>query len=79
LKCGDSSRTVNGKYAVYASARQFIDVGNGGGIGRLHRQNGKSVVKDEKIIFGKVYHTIYELKTDLVQLNKTDKVGCIWC
>lgn len=58
---------VNGKYAVYTRPQDgFIDVGNGGGIGLGYIDNMENpVVKDEKIIFGKVYHTIYELKNGL--------------
>ncbi|MFD2603447.1 glycoside hydrolase family 130 protein [Flavobacterium suzhouense] len=55
---------VNGKYALYTRPQDgFIDVGNGGGIGLGYVDNMENpVVKDEEIIFGKVYHTIYELK-----------------
>lgn len=55
---------VNGKYALYTRPQDgFIDVGNGGGIGLGYVDNMENPdVKDEKIIFGKVYHTIYELK-----------------
>ena len=58
---------VNGKYAVYTRPQDgFIDVGNGGGIGLGYIDNMENpVVKEEKIIFGKVYHTIYELKNGL--------------
>lgn len=55
---------VNGKYGLYTRPQDgFIDIGGGGGIGfgyvddMLH-----PLVKDEKIINNKVYHTIYELK-----------------
>lgn len=67
---------VNGKYAVYTRPQDgFIDVGNGGGIGLGYIDNMENpVVKDEKIIFGKVYHTIYELKNGLGPAPiKTDK------
>lgn len=55
---------VNGKYALYTRPQDgFIDVGNGGGIGLGYVEDmANPVVKDEKIIFGKKYHTIYELK-----------------
>lgn len=55
---------VNGKYALYTRPQDgFIDVGNGGGIGLGYIEDMTNpVVKDEKIIFGKKYHTIYELK-----------------
>ncbi|PWB23726.1 glycosidase [Flavobacterium sp. HTF] len=55
---------INGKYALYTRPQDgFIDVGNGGGIGLGYVEDMTNpVVKDEKIIFGKKYHTIYELK-----------------
>ncbi|WDF62455.1 glycoside hydrolase family 130 protein [Flavobacterium sp. KACC 22763] len=58
---------VNGKYALYTRPQDgFIDVGSGGGIGLGYIEDMKNpVVKDEKIIFGKQYHTIYELKNGL--------------
>lgn len=58
---------VNGQYAIYTRPQDgFIDVGSGGGIGLGFIENMENpVVKDEKIIFGKVYHTIYELKNGL--------------
>ncbi|WP_084625977.1 glycoside hydrolase family 130 protein [Flavobacterium soli] len=58
---------VNGKYALYTRPQDgFIDVGNGGGIGLGYIDDmNNPVVNDEKIIFGKVYHTIYELKNGL--------------
>ncbi len=58
---------INGKYAVYTRPQDgFIDVGSGGGIGLGFIDSmEKPVVQDEKIIFGKVYHTIYELKNGL--------------
>lgn len=58
---------VNGKYAVYTRPQDgFIDVGNGGGIGLGYIKNMENpVVEDEKIIYGKTYHTIYELKNGL--------------
>lgn len=67
---------VNGKYAIYTRPQDgFIDVGNGGGIGLGYIDTMENpVVKDEKIIFGKVYHTIYELKNGLGPAPiKTDK------
>ena len=67
---------VNGKYAIYTRPQDgFIDVGNGGGIGLGYIDNMEHpVVKEEKIIFGKVYHTIYELKNGLGPAPiKTDK------
>jgi 4-O-beta-D-mannosyl-D-glucose phosphorylase len=58
---------VNGKYAVYTRPQDgFIDVGNGGGIGLGFIKNMENpIVEDEKIIYGKTYHTIYELKNGL--------------
>lgn len=58
---------VNGKYALYTRPQDgFIDVGAGGGIGLGYVEDMTNpVVKEEKIIFGKQYHTIYELKNGL--------------
>ncbi|MEC5165459.1 4-O-beta-D-mannosyl-D-glucose phosphorylase [Flavobacterium sp. PL11] len=58
---------VSGKYALYTRPQDgFIDVGNGGGIGLGYVQDMTNpIVKDEKIIFSKQYHTIYELKNGL--------------
>ena len=58
---------INGKYALYTRPQDgFIDVGSGGGIGLGFVEDMTNpVVKDEKIIFVKVYHTIYELKNGL--------------
>jgi 4-O-beta-D-mannosyl-D-glucose phosphorylase len=58
---------INGKYALYTRPQDgFIDVGSGGGIGLGYVDDMTNpVVKDEKIIFGKQYHTIYELKNGL--------------
>ncbi|MBP6759021.1 MAG: glycosidase [Flavobacterium sp.] len=58
---------VNGKYALYTRPQDgFIDVGSGGGIGLGYVDTMENpVVKDEQIIFGKQYHTIYELKNGL--------------
>lgn len=58
---------VNGKYALYTRPQDgFIDVGNGGGIGLGYIDDmNNPVVNEEKIIFGKIYHTIYELKNGL--------------
>jgi 4-O-beta-D-mannosyl-D-glucose phosphorylase len=58
---------VNGKYALYTRPQDgFIDVGNGGGIGLGYVSDmSNPVVEDEKIIYGKTYHTIYELKNGL--------------
>ncbi|MFB9076866.1 glycosidase [Flavobacterium procerum] len=58
---------INGKYALYTRPQDgFIDVGSGGGVGLGYVDDMTNpVVKDEKIIFGKQYHTIYELKNGL--------------
>ena len=58
---------VDGKYALYTRPQDgFIDVGSGGGIGLGYIDDmSNPVVKEEKIIFGKQYHTIYELKNGL--------------
>ena len=58
---------VDGKYALYTRPQDgFIDVGAGGGIGLGYVDDMTNpVVKEEKIIFGKQYHTIYELKNGL--------------
>lgn len=58
---------VNGKYALYTRPQDgFIDVGSGGGIGLgFVADMTNPVVQDEKIIYGKQYHTIYELKNGL--------------
>ncbi|MBO0321048.1 glycosidase [Muricauda sp. CAU 1633] len=55
---------VNGKYAIYTRPQDgFINVGSGGGIGLGYVDDmANPVVKDEKIINNKVYHTVYELK-----------------
>lgn len=67
---------VDGKYALYTRPQDgFIDVGSGGGIGLGYIDDmNNPVVNNEKIIFGKVYHTIYELKNGLGPAPiKTDK------
>ena len=58
---------IDGKYWLYTRPQDgFIDVGRGGGIGLGWVENMEnSVVKDEKIIYGKEYHTVYELKNGL--------------
>jgi 4-O-beta-D-mannosyl-D-glucose phosphorylase len=58
---------VNGKYALYTRPQDgFIDVGNGGGIGLGYIDDMTNpIVKEEKIIYGKQYHTVYELKNGL--------------
>ncbi|MGC4129110.1 MAG: glycosidase [Bergeyella sp.] len=58
---------VDGKYALYTRPQDgFIDVGNGGGIGLGFVKNMENpVVENENIIYGKTYHTVYELKNGL--------------
>ena len=55
---------VDGKYALYTRPQDgFIDAGNGGGIGwALVDSMEHAVVKDEKIINARHYHTIKEVK-----------------
>jgi 4-O-beta-D-mannosyl-D-glucose phosphorylase len=55
---------VNGKYALYTRPQDgFIDAGKGGGIGwALIDDMQHAVVKDEKIINQRYYHTIKEVK-----------------
>jgi 4-O-beta-D-mannosyl-D-glucose phosphorylase len=55
---------IDGKYALYTRPQDgFIDAGKGGGIGwGLTDTMEKAVVRDEKIIDPKVYHTIKEVK-----------------
>lgn len=58
---------VDGKYAIYTRPQDgFIDVGSGGGIGLgFITDMNNPVVENEQIIFGKSYHTVYELKNGL--------------
>lgn len=55
---------VDGKYALYTRPQDgFIDAGNGGGIGwALVDDITDAVIKDEKIINSRHYHTIKESK-----------------
>ena len=55
---------VNGKYALYTRPQDgFIDAGSGGGIGwALVDSMENTVVKEEKIINRRFYHTIKEVK-----------------
>ena len=55
---------VNGKYALYTRPQDgFIDAGNGQGIGwALINDMANAVVKEEKIIDRRYYHTIKEVK-----------------
>ncbi|MBO4660213.1 MAG: glycosidase [Prevotella sp.] len=55
---------VEGKYALYTRPQDgFIDTGKGGGIGwTLVDDITHAEVRNERIIFGRQYHTIYEVK-----------------
>jgi 4-O-beta-D-mannosyl-D-glucose phosphorylase len=55
---------VNGKYALYTRPQDgFIDAGNGQGIGwALINDMTNAVVKEEKIVDRRYYHTIKEVK-----------------
>ena len=55
---------VDGKYALYTRPQDgFIDTGKGGGIGwTLTEDITHAEVRNERIIFGRNYHTIYEVK-----------------
>lgn len=58
---------VNGQYAFYTRPQDgFINTGTGGGIGfGLADSMEAAVVKEEIVIDGKVYHTVYEAKNGL--------------
>ncbi|WP_291858462.1 glycosidase [Marinilabilia sp.] len=58
---------VDGKYAFYTRPQDgFIDTGKGGGIGfGLADDIEHAEVKEEVIVDGKRYHTIYEVKNGL--------------
>lgn len=67
---------VNGEYALYTRPQDgFIDAGSGGGIGwALVDTMEKAVIKEEKIINRRRYHTIKETKNgEGPQPLKTDK------
>ncbi len=55
---------VQGQYAFYTRPQDgFIDAGNGGGIGfGLSASIEHAVVKEERIVDRKIYHTVYEAK-----------------
>ncbi len=55
---------VNGKYAIYTRPQDgFVEVGSGGGIGFGYIDDmSYPEVKDEIILHGKAYHTVYEAK-----------------
>lgn len=58
---------VNGRYAFYTRPQDgFIEVGQGGGIGLGYISDmHHPILEDEKIIFPKVYHTVFEKKNGL--------------
>jgi len=67
---------VKGKYALFTRPQDgFIDIGKGGGIGfGFVDDMSNPVVKEERIIQNKKYHTVYELKNGLGPAPiKTDK------
>jgi len=55
---------VNGKYALYTRPQDgFIDAGTGGGIGwGFCDSMDNAVIDQEKVIDGRIYHTIKEVK-----------------
>ena len=60
-----NGKSVNGKwYAMYTRPQDgFIDTGKGGGIGwTLVDDITHAEVRNERIIFGRNYHTVYEVK-----------------
>jgi len=58
---------INGQYALYTRPQDgFIETGTGGGIGLgFTNSMEKAIIKEEKVIFNKVFHTVYELKNGL--------------
>jgi 4-O-beta-D-mannosyl-D-glucose phosphorylase len=58
---------LKGRYAFYTRPQDgFIEAGKGGGIGfGLADTMENAVVKEEKVMDPKVYHTVYELKNGL--------------
>lgn len=58
---------VAGKYAFYTRPQDgFIDAGTGGGIGfGLCSDITGAVITEERILDGKAYHTVYEVKNGL--------------
>ncbi len=58
---------VNGQYALYTRPQDgFIETGAGGGIGLGFTDSmEKAIIKKEKVIFNKAFHTVYELKNGL--------------
>ena len=55
---------IDGKYALYTRPQDgFIETGKGGGIGwTLTEDITHAEVHNERIIFGRNYHTVYEVK-----------------
>ncbi len=58
---------VNGKYCLYTRPQDgFIETGSGGGVGIGYTNSmEKPVILEEKVVFNKKYHTVYELKNGL--------------
>ncbi|KAA2238452.1 glycosidase [Chitinophaga agrisoli] len=58
---------VNGRYAFYTRPQDgFIDAGTGGGIGFGYCNDiTQPVIREESILDGKAYHTVYEAKNGL--------------
>ncbi len=58
---------VNGRYAFYTRPQDgFIDAGTGGGIGFGYCDDiTRPVIRQESILDGKAYHTVYEAKNGL--------------
>ncbi|TCI92210.1 glycoside hydrolase family 130 protein [Tenacibaculum sp. M341] len=58
---------VNGKYCLYTRPQDgFIETGSGGGVGIGYTDSMENpVITEEKVVFNKRYHTVYELKNGL--------------
>ena len=72
---------INGQYALYTRPQDnFINAGNGGGIGwALIDDITHAEIKEETIINHRHYHTIKEVKTAKgLILSKPPKDGCTW-
>ena len=73
---------VNGKYALYTRPQDnFIDAGNGGGIGwALIDDITHAEIKEETIINHRHYHTIKEVKNGEGPhpIKNPQRNGCTW-